>query len=296
MSANQNAFIRGRTIHDNFKYVQRAAVYLRKNKIPKVLLKLDISKAFDTVSWPFLLDTLRAIGFSALWRRWISLLLSSASSRILLNGQPGRTIKHKRGVRQGDSLSPMLFILVMEVLGRLFCAARQEGIIRPLESPAIKHHCSIYADDVIMFIHPDVVEAAAVKEILRMFGDISGLRTNLAKCSITPIFADNEVLPELQHILGCQLAEFPITYLGLSLSTRKIPKNRVQATVDAVARKLPACHGPLMARSGRLVWIKSVLAAVPIYCMLADGLPPWARHEIDNICRRFLWAGKDESI
>jgi hypothetical protein len=268
--------------------VQRAAVYLRKNKIPKVLLKLDISKAFDTVSW--------AIGFSALWRRWISLLLSSASSRILLNGQPGRTIKHKRGVRQGDSSSPMLFILVMEVLGRLFCAARQEGIIRPLESPAIKHHCSIYADDVIMFIHPDVVEAAAVKEILRMFGDISGLRTNLAKCSITPIFADNEVLPELQHIIGCQLAEFPITYLGLSLSTRKIPKNRVQATVDAVARKLPACHGPLMARSGRLVWIKSVLAAVPIYCMLADGLPPWARHEIDNICRRFLWAGKDESI
>lgn len=84
ISANQNAFIRGRTIHDDFKFVQRAAVYLRKNRIPKVLLKLDISKAF---AWPFLLDTLRAFGFSSQCRRWVATLLSSATSRILLNGQ-----------------------------------------------------------------------------------------------------------------------------------------------------------------------------------------------------------------
>jgi hypothetical protein len=98
--------------------------------------------------------------------------------------------------------------------------------------------------------------------------------------------------------LGCQLVDFPIRYLGLPLSTKRLPKNCMQATVavDTVARKLPACHGPLMARRGRLIWIKSILAAVPIYSMLADGLPPWVRHEIDAICRRFLWAGKDESI
>lgn len=258
ISANQNAFIRGRTTHDNFKFVQRAAVWLPKNKTPMALLKLDISKAFDTVGWPFLLDTLRALGFSSTWRRWVASLLSTASSRILLNGKPGAPIKHRRGVRQGDSLSPMLFILAMEVLARLFSMATEQGIIRPLQTQAIKHHCSMYADDVILFAQPEPREARAIKEVLRIFGDASGLRINLSKCSITLIYGDEDSLPQLQEILGCQRAEFPITYLGLLLSTNKIPKVRIQSTVDAVARRLPACHGPLMAKSGRLIWIKSV--------------------------------------
>jgi hypothetical protein len=125
ISPDQNAFIRGRTIHDNFKYVQRAAVLLRRKKEPKILLKLDVAKAFDTVQWPFLLDVLQAMGFGTHWRRWIATLLSTATSCILLNGQPGRPIRHRLGVRQGDSLSPLLFICVMEVLGRLFAAARE---------------------------------------------------------------------------------------------------------------------------------------------------------------------------
>ena len=74
------------------KFVQRAAVYLRRKKIPKALLKLDISKAFDTNSWPFLLDSLRAFGFGEHWRRWVATLLASASSRILLNGRVGQPI------------------------------------------------------------------------------------------------------------------------------------------------------------------------------------------------------------
>ena len=68
-------------------------------------------------------------------------------------------------------------------------------------------------------------------------------------------------------ILGCQVQEFPIRYLGLPLSTKKIAEAHVHSVVEAVMRKLPPSHDSLMARSGRLVWIKSVLRAVPIYCM-----------------------------
>jgi hypothetical protein len=95
---NQNAFIRARSIQDNFKYVQRAAVLIRKSKVPMLLLKLDISKAFDTLSWPFLIELLRARGFGQRWCRWISALLSTATSRILLNGHQGPPIRHLRGV------------------------------------------------------------------------------------------------------------------------------------------------------------------------------------------------------
>jgi hypothetical protein len=84
---NQNAFIRNRTIQNNFKYVQRAAVMIRKKKTLMLLLKLDISKAFDTLSWPFLIELMQARGFGPGWCRWIEALLSTASSWIILNGQ-----------------------------------------------------------------------------------------------------------------------------------------------------------------------------------------------------------------
>jgi hypothetical protein len=108
-------------------------------------------------------------------------------------------------------------------------------------------------------LRSDSAEAKAIREILRIFGEASGLRTNLAKCSITLKYAPEDNLQLLQGIIGCQLYEFPITYLGLPLSTKKVLKARIQSTVDAVARRLPACHGPLMAKSERLIWIKSVL-------------------------------------
>jgi hypothetical protein len=183
----------------------------------------------------------------------------------------------------------LLFILAMEVLSRLFAKAQEEGVLRGANHARIKFQCSIYADDVILFAHPDEHEANAIKEILAIFGEASGLQTNLGKCSVTEIFGAAEHIEGIRDILQCQVLGFP-------LSTSKIPKAEIRKTVDAVARRLPACHGPLMAKSGRLIWIKSVLSAVPIYCMIADGLPPWARNEIDSICRKFLWTGKDGDV
>jgi hypothetical protein len=101
VSNNQSAFVRGRSIHDNFMLVQRLAMGLHKSKEPHILLKLDISKAFDSVSWPFLLEVLRHVGFGPKWCDLISLLLSMSTTQVLVNGQPGFPIHHQRGLRQG---------------------------------------------------------------------------------------------------------------------------------------------------------------------------------------------------
>ena len=122
-------------------------------------------------------------------------------------------------------------------------------------------------------LHPTTQEATAVKEILNVFGMASGLHTNLAKCSITLIYGGEETLNDIVSILGCQVQPFPIRYLGLPLSTRAIPKANYQSLVEQVARKIPPCHEALMARSGRLIWIKSVLRSVPIYAMMVENLP-----------------------
>ena len=187
----------------------------------------------------------------------------------------------------------MLFIIAMEVLTRLVSTAADDRLLQPMRPPTLRHHCSLYADDVIIFMHPNAADARAIREILSIFAEASGLRTNLTKCSITSIYTPDDNLPQLQQILGCQLAEFPITYLSLPLSTRRIPKARIQSTVEAIERRLARCYGPLMARSGQLIWVKSVLSAIPIYTLIADGLPPWAIEEINAICRRFLWTGKE---
>jgi hypothetical protein len=182
----------------------------------------------------------------------------------------------------------MPFIIAMDVLHRLFLKATRDRVLRKMEPVAIKFRCSLYADDMILFIRPTSQEATVVKEILNVFRTASGLHTNLAKCSITPIYGGEDALDDIISILRCQAQAFPIKYLGLPLSTTRIPKAHFQSLVEAIARKMMPCHGSLMARSGRLVWIKSVLRVVPIYTMLAENLPSWARRDIDAICRKFF--------
>jgi hypothetical protein len=95
---NQSAFIRGRAIHDNFHAVQSSAKLLHARGIPCILLKVYIAKAFDTVNWSFLHDLLDHLGFSRRWINWVSRLLSTASIKIIVNGQPGQQICHVRGL------------------------------------------------------------------------------------------------------------------------------------------------------------------------------------------------------
>jgi hypothetical protein len=111
VSKAQSAFIKKRSIHDNFLYVKNLATRLHKRKTPALLFKLDIRKAFDSVRWDYIVDLLQKRGFPPRFRNWVVALLVTASSRVLLNGVAGPPIKHGRGLRQGDPLSPLLFVI-----------------------------------------------------------------------------------------------------------------------------------------------------------------------------------------
>jgi hypothetical protein len=132
IAEGQSAFIRGRSIQDNFIYVQGVIRHFHRARNPLVFLKLDIARAFDSVSWPYLLDMLRARGFSDRWRDLISMMLATSSSRVILNGEVGPRFLHRRGLRQGDPLSPLLFLLAIEPLHRLFDIATVAGLLSPL--------------------------------------------------------------------------------------------------------------------------------------------------------------------
>jgi hypothetical protein len=151
VSGCQNAFIKKRCIHDNFVYVQNVIQALHKGKRPSLFIKLDISKAFDSVSWVFLLETMQALGFGQRWRDWIATLLATSTSRILLNGVPGRKFNHARGLYQGDPLSLMIFILAIDPLYKLIEVAASRGLLHRVLPKSAKLCCSLYADDAAIF-------------------------------------------------------------------------------------------------------------------------------------------------
>lgn len=138
VSRAQSAFIKKRSIHDNFLYTQNLIKALHQAKQPGLFLKLDIAKAFDTVRWDYLMEVMQQLGFGSRWRAWVSPLLSSASTAILLNGSRGNWFHHFAGLRQGDPLSPMLFILAMEPLQRLLELVSSDGLLSLINNRAAK--------------------------------------------------------------------------------------------------------------------------------------------------------------
>jgi len=292
VATNQSAFTRGRCIHDNYMLVQQTIKILHRRKISSLFLKLDISKAFDSVDWPFLLEILAHLGFGAVWRNLVSNLLHSASTQVLLNGEPGDFITHQRGLRQGDPLSPMLFILVMDVLNSLFMKAEAEGLLLPLHSTG--QRLSLYADDVALFIRSEEDDLQITKNLLQVFEEASGLRTNLQKSCVIPIHCDGEVAEVVNSTLQCSTTSFPTTYLGLPISDRKLRRSDLLIWIEKIAIKLPGWKAPLMSLAGRAVLVRYVITAIPIYLLIAIRVPKWFIRAVDKIRKSFLWKGRKE--
>jgi len=132
ISTCQSPFIKGRSIHDNFLYVRNLAQRFHRSGMPSLLFKLDISKAFDSVCWDYLLSLMQHRGFPHRWINWIAAILSTSTSTILVNRTPTEHIQHSRGLRQGDPLSPLLFILAFDPLHRLLLKATELKLLQKL--------------------------------------------------------------------------------------------------------------------------------------------------------------------
>jgi hypothetical protein len=121
ISKPNNAFVKGRQIFDLVLVSHECLDSRIKSSEPRVLCKLDIEKAYDHVNWDFLLYMLRRCGFGEKWCSWIAHCISSVRFSVLVNGTPSGFFSGSRGLRQGDSLSHLLFVTVMEALSNAHC-------------------------------------------------------------------------------------------------------------------------------------------------------------------------------
>ncbi|KAM0911367.1 hypothetical protein ACQ4PT_013525 [Festuca glaucescens] len=239
----QSAFIKRRSIHDNFVYVQSLAKLFRQTKTLALLLKLYVEKAFDSISWEFLLEILQARGFSLHWRNLIATLLASSSTRILVNGHLTELILHRRGLRQGDPLSPLLFYIMMDVLAKLVITADTIGALHQIGRHHMPHCISLYADDVVLFVSPSEDEITTDKLLLKAFGNAMGLQVNFSKSSVTPISCNQIDTASLATSFGCLEAQFPCRYLGMPLSDKKLRRNDLQPAIDKLYGKVKGWLG-----------------------------------------------------
>eukprot|EP00253_Pinus_taeda_P006678 PITA_06678 len=225
-----------------------------------MIMQLDIFKAYDKVNWAYIKKMLIAFGFDHNWVKWVMTLVTSSSFSILVNGSPSEIFSPSRGLRQGDPLSPFLFIIMMEGL-----------------------------DDTMLQGIPTVKEATTYKKILNLFALASGMEVNLSKSKIFFFNTNIAIQKNISKILGFQRDSLPSKYLGVSLTTKPMLKSIWEPLINKLQDKVSKWTIRSLNLAGKLVLTEVVLQAIPIFMLLALPTPKRVLQQFINIQRNFLW-------
>jgi hypothetical protein len=243
ISPLQSTFVPNRSIQDNSIIAHELlhSFKLKRGKCGFMFLKMDMEKAFDKIEWNLILAIMQHLGFHATWLQWIESCISSTSFSILLNGSPFGLFSSKRGLRQGDPLSPFLFILGSELLSRLLLKEERIGNIKGMKiaraSPAINH--LLFADDLLLFGKASLLEAASFKGCLDKYCSWSGQSINSRKSSIR--FSKNtksSTTSSILNILPFNPNPANSIYLGLPILLGRSKGDAFQSIIDSIQSKM----------------------------------------------------------
>jgi hypothetical protein len=215
---------------------------------------------------------------------------------ILVNGSPTEEICIKRGLKQGDPLAPLFFILVAEGLGALMRKAVERGRFQPflVGRGAMPVSMLQYANDTLCIGEASVDNLWTLKAILRGFVMASGLKVNFWKSCLVGINVPNEFLLMASDFLNCRIGSVPFKYLGLPVGANPRLGSTWKPLVDVIKRRLKSSGNKYISLGGRIVLINSVLNSLPIFFLSFLKLPVKVRNEIVKIQRNFLWSGLSE--
>ncbi|XP_074314591.1 uncharacterized protein LOC141649815 [Silene latifolia] len=296
ISPNQGSSIPDRGTDTNFIIASEIlhSMHTSKCKLGWFALKLDLEKAFDRLEWDFI----RLCLFNAkIDNDTISLIMhciSSSSTQVALNGTLLPSFLPSRGIRQGDPLSPYLFILCMEALSTLIHQSRDDFDWSPF--PLGKGGASfshlLFADDILLFGRASEKNLCAVQDTLHTFCSSSGQKINFSKSKL--LFSKHTSPAHInmfETALGIKATSNLSTYLGFPLKGTKPKKVDLRHIVDAIQSKLSSWKANFLSKAGRLCLINSTISAIPSHSMQCIRLPSSILGDIDKITKSFLWSG-----
>lgn len=267
ISLEKTGFVEGRQIPDGLVVAQEVIQTLKTKKEKGMLIKLDLSKAYDRLSWNYLETILKAFGFCDRWVKWVLSMISTPNFSILLNEAPSTTFNATRGLRQGDPLSPFLFIITAEGLGRYFKKELRERNIQGLRlwgnQTTVTHQQ--FVDDIMIYCKASMKEVRRIKKILEVFMEGSRIEVNNEK---SRNFFFNTVEPTKNHltrIFGYRNGDLPTKYLGTMLDSSSLKIGNCKNILEKIMKTLENWNFCTLNLAARVVFLKSTIQVIPIY-------------------------------
>ena len=299
ITENQSAFTKSRLISDNILVAFESLHGMQRHtgKDDYMAIKLDMSKAYDRVEWGYLEAVMRKMGFDEKWIQLMMICITTVSYSILINGEPKGMINPTRGIRQGDPLSPFLFLLCTEGLNGLIIQAANRGDIKGFtlcrNGPRLTH--LLFADDSLLFCRATNQECRNILEILEVYGSCSGQQINRNKTTIFfSKLTSEEKREHIKQVLGVPEIKQYEKYLGLPSFVGRRKKASFEFIKEKVWRKLQGWEEKLLSQAGREVLIKAVVQAIPTYTMSCFKLPIGLCTELESLIRKFWWGQRGD--
>ncbi|KAK5802895.1 hypothetical protein PVK06_030524 [Gossypium arboreum] len=268
--------------------------YLRSSKNGPnkgCVVKLDMSKAYDRVEWSFLEKVMTKMGFSNVWISRIMDCVCTVQYRVKCDTNLSDVIIPERGLRQGDPLSPYLFLFCVDALSRMLLYAQElkkiKGIRVSRQGPRINH--LIFPDDALLFVRNNQNEVEAFTKILESFERMSGQSNNLEKSMV--YFSPNTPTSQqatLSGLLKMKVVSKLDGYLGLPIPIGKKKSAAFQGILDRVAKRINSWSKRLLSNGGKEIFIKSILQSIPTYAFSVFYAHGGVLEEIQTLIRR-VW-------
>jgi hypothetical protein len=233
---------------------------------------------------------MKHLEFNDSWLNWTLNILSSASTFVLLNGVLGKSLAYKRGVRQGDPMSPLLFVLVADLLQCIINKAHNQGLLQvPIPSNDQAGFSIIqYANDTLILLKASQRQLLYLRAILESFAQSTGLRVNYSKSGMVPLNMTAEKAELMTGVFGCQLQTVPFTYLGLPMGTTRPRVEHFEPIMNRMEKQLTSISS-LLTHAGRLQLVNSVFSSSPTYTMCSVAVPLTVHEYFDRIRRHCMW-------
>ncbi|GKV28130.1 hypothetical protein SLEP1_g37215 [Rubroshorea leprosula] len=271
----QMAFIKGRQMLDEVVIANEVIDESKRKKMQSFLLKLDFKKAYEKVCWDFIDYMLLRMGFTTTWGNWIKECLQSSIISILINESPTRQFPISKGIRQGDPLSPFLFLIVAKGLNGLLLSAVDKKVYKGVRigNGDVMVSYLQFADDTIFFGEASEENIQVIKCILRTFELVSGLKINFEKSQLMGVGVKEDWKKKMAYTLHCKEGELPFKYLGIPIRGNHRKLAMWKPLVNSFKKKLASWKGRNLSLGGQITLINSALSNLLVFLMSAYLIP-----------------------